>query len=89
VYLHGVNSGKFIHACIIFRNIFAFTEVVTRTGSFGIDLVGTDTRLNAGKPRDLVSIRGGKKIFSSVSLTKCLEPKQSPIQWVHRLFHLG
>jgi hypothetical protein len=65
MYLHGVNRGKFIHACTKLRNIFASIKVDTTTGRVGIDIVGTDTRLKAGKPMDLVSIRGGKNIFSS------------------------
>ena len=61
VYLHGVNRHKFIHACTKFRKIFACIEADTKIGRFGIDLVGTNTRLNAGKPRDPVWIRGGKE----------------------------
>lgn len=88
MYLHGVNRVKFIHECTKLRNIriFACTEVDTTTGRVGMDLVGTDTRLNVGKPGDLVSIRGGgkKTIFSSVFSTKGLEPTKPPIQWVPR-----
>jgi len=67
VYIHEVNRGKFIHPCTIFRNIFPCTGVDTVAGSVGMDLVGIDTRLNAGNPRDLISIRGGKKIYFLLS----------------------
>jgi hypothetical protein len=68
---------------------FACAEADTTTGKVGMDLVGTDTRLRAEKPRDLVSILGGKWIFSSVFLTKGLELTQPPIQWLPRMFLQG
>lgn len=88
MYLHGVNGGKFKHVCTKFRNNFACTEVDTTTGRVGMDLFCRDTRLNGGKPRDLVSICG-VKIFSTVFLTKGLDPTQPPIQWLPRMFPLG